>query len=45
MKKLCLGLSIAGVIVFSSMCSKAPIVEFPEPTDRIVLVEFFTEDF
>ncbi len=26
-------------------CSKAPEVFFPEPTDRIVLAELFTEDF
>ncbi|MBN2619987.1 hypothetical protein JXB22_02765 [candidate division WOR-3 bacterium] len=46
MKTLRLGLIITGVIVLSSsVCSKAPVVEFPEPTDRIVLVEFFTEDF
>gem|GEM_PF-2489610 len=32
---------IAGI----SVCSKAPIIEFPEPTDRFVLAELFTEDF
>ncbi len=25
-------------------CSQAPVVEFPEPGDRVVLAELFTED-
>jgi hypothetical protein len=43
MKRTLLGSGIVGMIALSSVCSRAPVVEFPEPTDRIVLVEFFTE--
>jgi len=27
-----------------SVCSEAPEIEFPEPGDRVVLAELFTED-
>ena len=33
------------MFVLMSACSKAPEVFFPEPTDRVVLAELFTEDF
>jgi len=26
------------------VCSEAPKIEFPEPTNRVVLAELFTED-
>ncbi len=29
---------------FFIICSEAPVIEFPEPTNRVVLAEFFTED-
>lgn len=35
---------VASLIMLGSVCSRAPVVEFPEPTDRFVIVEFFTED-
>ena len=44
MKKRILFMPLAVTILFLSVCSKAPVVEFPEPTDRVVLAELFTED-
>ncbi|NOR17715.1 hypothetical protein GQ543_08425 [candidate division WOR-3 bacterium] len=44
MKKLILFIPIISMFFFLSRCSEAPVVEFPEPTDRVVLAELFTED-
>lgn len=45
MKKSLISSSLTAILLFSSVCSDAPEVEFPEPTDRFVLAELFTEDF
>lgn len=34
------GILALGLVV----CSKAPTVDFPEPTNRVVLAEFMTEE-
>jgi len=44
MKNLILFIPLLAIFLFLSVCSDAPEVEFPEPTDRVVLAEFFTED-
>jgi hypothetical protein len=44
MKKRILFIPLAVAILFLSICSKAPEVEFPEPTNRTVLAELFTEE-
>jgi len=44
MKKVILFIPLAIIVLFLSVCSDAPEVEFPEPTDRVVLAELFTED-
>jgi hypothetical protein len=44
MKKLVFFIPLAIILLFLSVCSDAPEVEFPEPTDRVVLAEIFTED-
>jgi hypothetical protein len=33
------------LILWFTVCSDAPEVLFPEPTDRVVLAELFTGDF
>ncbi len=45
MKKLILFVPLLAILLFLSICSDAPEIEFPEPTDRFVLAELFTEDF
>jgi hypothetical protein len=45
MKNNMLFILLAAVFLFLSTCSEAPELEFPEPTDRFVLAEFFTEDY
>ena len=44
MKKLSIILLFTSLFLFLSVCSEAPVIEFPEPTDRVVLAELFTED-
>lgn len=43
-KLFCLSFMIAFIASFF-VCSDAPEIQFPEPTDRMVLAELFTEDF
>lgn len=45
MKKNIINLGIVGGLFFICVCSEAPLVQFPEPTDRVVLAELFTEDY
>jgi hypothetical protein len=45
MKKFIIFIPFIVITVFLSKCSDAPVVEFPEPTDRAVLAELFTDDF
>lgn|GEM_PF-3084499 len=35
---------ILSLSLFLIVCSEAPFVEFPEPVDRVVLAELFTDD-
>lgn len=44
MKKLIVVIPFIALFLYLSVCSEAPIIEFPEPTDRVVLAELFTED-
>jgi len=43
MKKL-LKIAPLFILTLSIFCSEAPLVDFPEPTDRVVLAESFTQD-
>ncbi|MGB3340046.1 MAG: hypothetical protein WBB37_01010 [bacterium] len=45
MKKFIMFVPLIAILLFLSICSDAPEIEFPEPTDRVVLAELFTEDF
>ncbi len=44
MNKHILFVPLLAILLILSICSKAPVVDFPEPTDRTVLAELFTED-
>ncbi len=44
MKKIGIIFPFLVIFLLLSICSEAPEIEFPEPTDRIVLAEHFTED-
>ena len=43
MKKL-LKIAPMSILTMCIFCSEAPLVDFPEPTDRVVLTELFTQD-
>jgi hypothetical protein len=43
MKKL-LKMAPMSILMLCVFCSEAPLVDFPEPTNRVVLAEFFTKD-
>jgi hypothetical protein len=45
MKKFIIFTPLTAILLFLSICSDAPEIEFPEPTDRVVLAELFTSDF